>query len=197
MIINVAFMFKFDTFALESNPNSDYDLNTFSCGTVQGIPNGVAILTRNIVTVIKLLIPVILIVLGIIDFLKASAANDDKVSKEAVQKFIRRIISAVLVFFVVTFVQFIVRTISNSANETSNQSVENTAESILSCISCFISSASSCNPDNYLELTCENFEFKFPLTVDSKEYKYDESKKLTALNSTTDLEIAKTCGVKN
>lgn len=128
-----------------------YDTKTITCGNVKGIPRGLTFFSRSAVSIIKLLVPVILIVLGIIDMLRASSANDEKIMKDATSKFIRRIVAAILVFFVVSLIQFVVKTISNSAKESNNEDVENDANNIMSCISCFISDKDDCVLDNYLE----------------------------------------------
>lgn len=57
------------------------------------------------VTVLKIVIPVILIVLGIIAFGKAVIAADDKEIKTATNSFIKKFIAAVVIFFIPTLVK--------------------------------------------------------------------------------------------
>ena len=54
----------------------------------------------QIVTIFKIVIPVILIVLGIIAFGKAVIAADDKEIKTATNSFIKKFIAAVIIFFI-------------------------------------------------------------------------------------------------
>lgn len=152
LIINLFFAFNYNVKAdLESNPDAAYDTHTISCGSAKGIPRAVAIMSRNAVKVLKLLVPIVLIVLGIIDMFRASSSDDDKQMKEATKRFARRVIAAVLVFFVVSLVQLIVNLIAKSAEESGgNETTATTAQNIASCISCFISDKDSCKDDNYL-----------------------------------------------
>ena len=135
LFLNLFFAFNFNVdAAMETNSNANYDTTTISCGNVKGIPKGVAIL----------------IVLGIVDMLRATTANDEKVMKEATGKFIRRIIAAVLVFFVISLLTFIINLIAKAARESRN-SDELSTSSISECISCFISNKNMCESDNYFE----------------------------------------------
>ena len=57
-----------------------------------------------VVTVIKIVIPLILIVLGMVDLGKAVVSSDDKQISKSVSTLIKRFIAAVIVFFVPTIV---------------------------------------------------------------------------------------------
>lgn len=71
------------------------------------IPYGIPVIASRIVNLIKVAIPVILIVLGMIDFLKAVISNDEKNMKASTSTFVRRGIAAFVIFFVFTIVQFV------------------------------------------------------------------------------------------
>ena len=92
-------------------------------------------ITSLIVTALKVLIPLALILLGMLDLGKAVMANDEKVMKEAQGKLIKRFIYAVLVFLVVALVQLVFGMLGK-AGEGSETSTENTG--ITTCIDCFI-----------------------------------------------------------
>lgn len=92
------------------------------------IPNFVS----TIVTIIKIVIPIILIVLGLLDLGKATIAQKDDEIKKAQMTFIKRIIAAILVFFVVAIVQLIFGLLNKAAGDNGN------GTSITSCIDCFI-----------------------------------------------------------
>ena len=62
---------------------------------------------RNIIKYIKYFLPVIVIVLGILDFIKAIASSNDDDMKKAQDKFVKRLISAALVFLVPLIIGFI------------------------------------------------------------------------------------------
>lgn len=57
-----------------------------------------------IVTVLKILIPLILIVIGMVDLGKAVVSSDDKAINKAVTSLIKRFIAAVVMFFIPTII---------------------------------------------------------------------------------------------
>lgn len=82
-----------------------------------------------IVTGIKIAVPIILIIMGMLDLAKAVMANEEKEIKGATSKFIKRIIAAAVIFFVVAIVQLVFGVLDSNAKDESSQK---------SCISCFI-----------------------------------------------------------
>ena len=102
-------------------------VKSVSCGSVTDIPAALPVFIKNIVNIIKIVVPIILIIMGMLDFSKAVVANDEKVMKEAQNKFIKRIIAAIVVFLVVAITQFIFNIVgTNDTNE------------MAACIDCFI-----------------------------------------------------------
>lgn len=99
---------------------------------------------RAFVTILKIVVPIILIVFGILDISKAVMANDEKEMKEAQKKFIKRIVYAVVIFFIVALVQFL---FTRLAKADSNKDTVDSSDTA-ACISCFISDSSACN-SNY------------------------------------------------
>ena len=90
------------------------------------IPNFVS----TIVNVIKIAIPIMLIVFGLIDLGKATIAQKDDEIKKAQTTFVKRIIAAVLVFFVVAIVQLVFGLLNNAQDAgTQNPTA---------CIDCFV-----------------------------------------------------------
>lgn len=61
-------------------------------------------LVGNIVTIIKIVIPLIIIVLAVIDLGKAAVSSDEKQMKGAFSTLIRRVIAGVLIFFIPTLI---------------------------------------------------------------------------------------------
>jgi len=61
----------------------------------------------NILRWIKYILPVIVIVFGILDFMKAMGADKDDEMKKAQGKFVKRLIAAALVFIIPLIIQFI------------------------------------------------------------------------------------------
>lgn len=78
------------------------------CGGGLVIPAQIVSVIQMIVTLIKIGVPILLIVFGMLDLGKSVMAQKEDEIKKGQQLFIKRLISAAIVFFVVTIVQFIV-----------------------------------------------------------------------------------------
>lgn len=111
-----------------------YNTATIKCGNVENIPKGLPTFTSNLLKVIMAIVPVILIILGIFDFVKAMTSSEEKNSKEAASRFIQRIIAAIIVFLVVVFIKFVVGFIDKASDEVGKEK----DSSITNCINCFV-----------------------------------------------------------
>ena len=130
---------------VEKNYNNVvYNTNTITCGDVTGIPENLPIFIRRLINLVKILVPIVLIIMGIIDFLKAMTAGDEKAMSEAPRRFVRRIIVSILIFLVVVIIQFVVRLISDASTKAGS---DNPASSIANCISCFVSDGRYCTAE--------------------------------------------------
>lgn len=74
----------------------------------------VVFLKRVVFNTVQLFVPIILIVMGTIDFVKAVASPDDKGNKEAISKFIKRCLTAIFVFFIGTVVSIVMNMFANT-----------------------------------------------------------------------------------
>lgn len=70
---------------------------------------------REIVNIVKIIIPIALIVLGIVDFSKAVITSDENVQKKTGKLFMKRIIYAILVFTVPWIIEVLIITLGNLA----------------------------------------------------------------------------------
>lgn len=75
------------------------------CGAID---NNLAELIHTIITIIKIGIPVLLIIFGMLDLAKGVIASKEDETKKGQHMFIKRLISAVLVFFVIAIVQLVI-----------------------------------------------------------------------------------------
>lgn len=69
-----------------------------------------------ILYIAKIMVPLILIILGTIDFAKATISSDDKAPKDALAALVRRIIIAVIIFLIPTILNFLLGLV-NGASE--------------------------------------------------------------------------------
>ena len=88
------------------------------CGAID---NNLAELIHTIITIIKIGIPLLLIIFGMLDFAKGVIASKEDETKSGKKMFIKRLISAVLVFFVVTIVQLVIG-LADDKNESDESS---------------------------------------------------------------------------
>lgn len=103
------------------------------------IPSILPNIVHMIVLIIKIAVPIGLIIFGMMDLGKAVMASKEDEIKKAQQLFIKRIIAAVLVFFVVSIVQ-LTFSLLNSADESEDLK----AGSVSNCIDCFLNGAKEC-----------------------------------------------------
>ncbi len=101
-----------------------------ACGQ---IPDGIFNLTSLVIMAIQVIVPILLIIWGMIDFVKAVIGGDENKIKDAQKVFIRRLIAAVIVFLMVTIVKLLV----NLVGQIGGEDVENT-DSIWNCVDQFI-----------------------------------------------------------
>ncbi len=100
------------------------------------IPSGIFNLTSLVIMAIQVIVPILLIIWGMIDFVKAVIGGDENKIKDAQKVFIRRIIAAVLVFLMVTIVKLVI----NLVGQIGGEDVENT-DSLWNCVDQFINGA--------------------------------------------------------
>ena len=81
-----------------------------------GFSEKLAIYIANIVKWLKYIIPVIVIVLGILDFIKAIASEKDDEMKKAQGHFVKRLIAAALIFIIPVIIEFILEKMGFAAN---------------------------------------------------------------------------------
>ena len=74
------------------------------CSTNDGVQNAVRII-GYVVAIIRWVAPLIIIVLGMVDFGKAVISDDEKSLSKATAALIRRIIAGVAIFFIPTLIQ--------------------------------------------------------------------------------------------
>ncbi|HIU22067.1 MAG TPA: hypothetical protein IAD49_00580 [Candidatus Fimihabitans intestinipullorum] len=107
---------------------TSYNIPSTTCGGSIELPLALATITSNAVNLGKIVVPIILIIMGMIDFFKATAASDADATSKAGKKLTRRIVAAIAAMLIVTLVQFIFSNFGTATGKTS----------VTSCIDCFI-----------------------------------------------------------
>ena len=109
---------------------NNYSSVVVSCGDgyMTNIPKLVPRVISLIYTIIQIAVPVVLVIMGSLDLMKGISAQKEEDIKKGQQIFIKRLIAAVLVFFVFVIVKVV---IGVAADGTKNE--------ILDCTECFIS----------------------------------------------------------
>ncbi len=103
---------------------------TFSCGGIDNIPIVAAKIVTTIVNLIRIIVPVVLVILGMIDLFSAMIKQKEDEMKKAQMLFVKRLIAGLLVFFVVAIVQMVFGILANASGESG----------MLDCVSYFLNS---------------------------------------------------------
>lgn len=99
-----------------------------ACGDAFDIPHQAPELISFLVNLLKIATPIILIFVSIITLFKAVVASKEDEIKKAQASLIKKIIAAVMVFFVISIVQFVISKVADSQEQ----------GSLESCLSCFL-----------------------------------------------------------
>ncbi len=83
---------------------------------------------HTIVLVIQIAVPVLLVIFGMLDLFKGITAQKEDEIKKGQQTFIKRLISAAIVFFIIAIVKLLISFASGD-------------EGIMTCASCFLNGA--------------------------------------------------------
>lgn len=105
-------------------------LDTVTCGNFENFwfDSMIPQLTSTAYNLIKIGIPIILVFLGMLDLGKAVMAQKEDEIKKSQQLFVKRLISAVLVFLVLFIVQIVIGLVAGDSSS-----------GITGCIDCFLS----------------------------------------------------------
>ena len=120
-------------------------LDTVSCGlNASGEPllvmdSMIPNLVSTAIDIIKIVVPILLVVLGMLDLGKAVMAQKDDEIKKGQQTFVKRLVAAVIVFLVVFVVQIVLGLVA-PRGENSN---------VWSCFDCIVNGTSSDNCEPY------------------------------------------------
>ena len=95
------------------------DGNSTLCNGIL-IPNELFNLVSTIIQMIKIVVPILLIIWGMLDFAKSVVAKKEEDIKKYQKSFVSRLISALVVFLIVIIVQFAVNLVSSVEEQSSD-----------------------------------------------------------------------------
>lgn len=117
----------------DENYNGE-DLLTCGNGMLKNIPSSIPKLIHRIYLVFQIVVPLILIILGSIDFVKSIIAQKEDEIKKGQQIFIKRLIVGVIIFFIFSIVKIVVSLVADNDKKIN----------IINCASCFINNDENC-----------------------------------------------------
>lgn len=107
----------------------NFDDEIVSCGNnlIEEMPSALPKVISIIYSVVQVLVPIILVIFGTLDLVKGVISQKEEEIKKGQQIFIKRLISAVIVFFVFVIVKFLISLVA-----------DNSGNDIMDCVECFV-----------------------------------------------------------
>lgn len=97
-----------------------------------GIPDGIGGLVHLIFLIIQVVVPILLIIWGMLDFAKSVIGGDEDKVKAGQKIFIKRLIAAIIVFLVVTIVELLISAVGSiGATDDESQNAWECAHSLI------------------------------------------------------------------
>lgn len=116
-------------------------LNIEGCKSLMGginIPDAIFKLTHYVILVIQIVVPILLIIWGMLDFAKGLIKGKDDEIKAGQKTFISRLIVAVMVFLVVTITRLVVSLVSNLNGSGNDKDIQTDGDGFTTCINAFL-----------------------------------------------------------
>ena len=105
--ILLLFVFIFILTGCESSEKINYTAsNCIKCGETF-FPENVAVLSANIINFIKILVPILIIILGMVELLRGMLQGDERKMDDAKASLIRKFVIGITIFLVISIVQFV------------------------------------------------------------------------------------------
>lgn len=124
LVINVIFI---DNINAETYNN--YSNALVSCGSIKNIPDVIPRVVSIVYTIIQIVVPIILVIFGSLDLVKAVMGGKDDEIKKGQQTLIKRLVAAAIVFFVFVTVKLVISLVADDKDQTNG---------IMDCAECFI-----------------------------------------------------------
>ena len=121
---------------LRKDKYDNLSTKTYSCGSefVTNIPEYVPKLVHIVYIGLQIVTPIVLIVVGMINLLKAVIASKEEDMKKAQMLFLKHLVLGALIFFAFVFVKLIVSVTADASDKSK----------IIDCTSCFVNGIKKC-----------------------------------------------------
>lgn len=115
---------------------ADYKLPGYgtpvSCGNISNIPPRIPQVVSGLINIVQVIIPVLMVIFGAIDLLKAIYGKKEDEIKEGKNTLFKRIVVGSLIFVIVLLAKFFINIAVSGQDNSENK------RSIISCIDCFV-----------------------------------------------------------
>lgn len=142
------FMFLFGISSISAKGFSS--TSKTACG-FEYMPSKLPHFISSLYDIVKLLVPIILIIMGMVDFARAVMASDEKKMKDSQKRFINRLIAGIVVFLVMAVVQFVFKQIDGMSEYKNG---------FINCINCMLNdNQTACSGgSNDLRRSCSDYD---------------------------------------
>lgn len=137
-----SYQFGSNTFVRSGAENKDSNSNSgsnetpgwlstskVSCGNIGEIPAKAPEIVHLFILIAQIAVPIILVILGMIDFAKGIMSQKEDEIKKGQKTFINRLILGAIIFFIVALVKLLVGIVVDNSSNRNN---------IIACIDCFV-----------------------------------------------------------
>ena len=105
-------------------------MKVVNCGGLNEVPYVPLRFVGRVINIIKVVTPIILIIMGMVDMARATTASSEKDMDASRKRFMKRIVYAVMVFFVISVVQLLFSILQTSVFKNENN--------LLGCMTCVL-----------------------------------------------------------
>ena len=105
-------------------------MKVVNCGGLNEVPYVPLRFVGRVINIIKVVTPIVLIIMGMVDMARATTANSEKDMDASRKRFMKRIVYAVMVFFVISLVQLLFSILQTSVFKNENN--------LLGCMTCVL-----------------------------------------------------------
>ena len=105
-------------------------MKVINCGGLNEVPYVPLRFVGRVINIIKVVTPIVLIIMGMVDMARATTANSEKDMDASRKRFMKRIVYAVMVFFVISVVQLLFSILKTSVFKNENN--------LLGCMTCVL-----------------------------------------------------------